>query len=419
MERLGIGFVGTGFVNTFHANAFRAVRDAEITAVYSRTEEKGKSFASLCRELRVGDPKTYTDLAKMVEDPEVDAVWIGNPNFLRVQTVRTIVEEVTQGKAELKGICCEKPLARNVKEAQELVNLVEKARLLHGYLENNVFMPPIVRGKDILWRRGAAIAGRPYLARAAEEHSGPHSPWFWIGRNTGGGVLMDMACHSLEASRFLLTSPSEDKGSIVPKAVSAEIATLKWAVPRYMEALRSRWKGEVDYAKEPAEDYARVNIVYESKEGEVLIAETFNSWSFMGPGMRLMFELIGPEYFMYINDQQPYLHVFFSREVKGPAGEDFMEKQTAEQGLMPVLDDESFVYGYQWEDRHMVESFLKGEMPRENWHDGLFIVKLMMTAYMAAESGKKLRFPPPGLEDYIPGVQKGTYSPRSILEGSI
>jgi hypothetical protein len=93
-----------------------------------------------------------------------------------------------------------------------------------------------------------------------------------------------------------------------------------------------------------------------------------------------------------------------------------MEKQTAEQGLMPVLDDESFVYGYQWEDRHMVESFLKGEMPRENWHDGLFIVKLMMTAYMAAEKKKKLKFPPPGLEDYIPEVQRGTYNPRSILE---
>ncbi|MGC8850562.1 MAG: Gfo/Idh/MocA family protein, partial [Candidatus Bathyarchaeia archaeon] len=124
MERLGIGFVGTGFVNTFHANAFRAVRNAEVVAVSSRSMEKGKSFASLCKELGVGDPKPYTDLAKMVEDPKVDAVWIGNPNFLRIQTVKTIVEEVTQGKAELKGICCEKPLARNVKEAQELVNLV-------------------------------------------------------------------------------------------------------------------------------------------------------------------------------------------------------------------------------------------------------------------------------------------------------
>ena len=418
MERLGVGFIGTGFVSTFHANAFRAVRDAEIVAVYSRTEEKGKRFASICEELRVGKTKPYTDLAEMIEDPNVDAVWICNPNFLRIQTVKTIVEEITQGKAELKGVCCEKPLARNVKEAQEMVDLIEKAGIPHGYLENNVFMPPVLRGKDILWRRGAAIAGRPYLARAAEEHSGPHSPWFWIGRNTGGGVVMDMMCHSLEGARYLLTDPDEEKTALTPKAVSAEIATLKWATPRYAKVLKDRWKGEVDYTKEPAEDYGRASVVYEAEDGSIAIAEAMNSWSFMGPGMRLIFELMGPEYMMYINDQQPYLHVFFSREVKGPAGEDFMEKQTAEQGLMPVLDDESFVYGYQWEDGHMVESFLRGEMPRENWRDGLFIVRLMMAAYMAAEAGRRLRFPPPGLEEYIPKVQQGTYNPRSILEGT-
>lgn len=417
MERLGVGFIGTGFVNTFHAKAFVAVRNAEVTGVCSRTEEKGKKFAALCENLRIGKPKVYTDLAEMVRDPNVEAVWIGTPNFLRIETVKTIVEEVTQGRAELKGVCCEKPLARNVKEAKEMVELIEKAGIPHGYLENNVFMPPVVRGKEIIWRRGAAIAGRPYMARAAEEHSGPHSPWFWIGRNTGGGVAMDMMCHSLEAARFLLTGPDEEKEFLTPRAVSAEMATLKWASPRYIQVLKEKWKGEVDYAKEPAEDYARSSVVYETKEGDILIAETINSWSFMGPGMRLLFELIGPEYMMYINDQQPYLHVFFSREVKGPAGEDFMEKQLAEQGLMPVLDDESFVYGYQWEDRHMVDSFLEGKMPRENWYDGLLVVKLLMACYMSAETGKKLKFPPEGIEDFVPKVQQGTYSPRAVLEG--
>jgi len=417
VEKLGIGFIGTGFVNTFHAKSFVTIRNAEIAGVYSRTQQGGKRFASFCQELGVGDPKVYTDLAQMVRDPKVDAVWIGSPNFLRVEQVKTITEEVTQGRAELKGVSCEKPLARNVKEAKEMMRMIEKAGIPHGYLETNVFMPAVVRGKDIAWRRGAPIAGRPYLARSAEEHSGPHSPWFWIGKNTGGGVLTDMMCHSLEGARYLLTAPDEPKDNLTLKTVSAEIATLKWALPKFAKALKKRFGDQVDYLKEPAEDYAKAVVTYETKTGDILMAESTNSWCFMGPGMRLIFELIGPEYFMEINDLKPMLHVFFSREVTGKAGEDLVEKQSAEQGLMPVLEDESYVYGYQAENRHMVESFLKGKMPRENWYDGLFITRMMAALYMSAETKKKLSFPPPSLDDFIPKVGKGTFNPKTVLEG--
>lgn len=416
-EKLGVGFIGTGFVNTFHAKSFVTIRDAEITGVCSRSMEKGKAFSAFCNELGIGEPKPFTDLAEMVRDPKVDAVWIGNPNFLRLETVKTIVEEVTQGKGELKGVSCEKPLARNAKEAEELVRLVEKADIPHGYLETNVFMPAVVRGKEVTWKRGAALSGRPYLARSAEEHSGPHSSWFWVGKNTGGGVLMDMMCHSLEGARYLLTGPDEEKNFLKLKTVSAEIASLKWSTPKYAKDLEKRFGQDVNYIKEPAEDYAKAVVTYETEDGDILMAESTNSWCFMGPGMRLIFELIGPEYFMYINDLDPHLHVFFSRDVKGKTGEDFVEKQLAEQGLMPVLDDESFIYGYQAENRHMVQSFLKGKMPRENWHDGLFVTKMMMTCYMSAEMKRKLNFPPTGLEDFLPKVQTGTFIPKSVVEG--
>jgi len=57
------------------------------------------------------------------------------------------------------------------------------------------------------------------------------------------------------------------------------------------------------------------------------------------------------------------LKVFLSRNVTGGEGEDLVEKQTAEQGLMPVLEDEAATYGYTLEDRHMVECFRRGERP--------------------------------------------------------
>ncbi len=421
-DKLGIGFIGTGFVNTFHAKSFINIRNADITGVCSRTVQNGKRFAAFCDDLGIGEPKVYTDLADMVRDPKVQAIWIGSPNFLRVDHVKTITEEITQGKAELKGVSCEKPLARNVKEATEMVRLIEKAGVPHGYLETNVFMPAVVRGKEIVWRRGAPIAGRPYLARSAEEHSGAHSPWFWVGENTGGGVMTDMMCHSLEGARYLLTGPDEEKDFIKLKTVSAEIAMLKFSRPQYAKKLKERWKEKVDILKAPVEDYAKAVVTYETKDGDMLMAESTNSWCFMGPGMRLIFELIGPEYFMEINDLKPILHVFFSRDVKTAAGngyqeEDLVEKQSAEQGLMPVLDDESFIYGYQAENRHMVESYLKGIMPRENWYDGLYITRLMAALYMSAEVKKKLSFPPPGLDDFTQKVQSGTWDPRSVLDG--
>ena len=418
MERLGVGFIGAGFVTkTFHVNAWTGVRHSDITGVCDISEDRAKATAGLCRKLRVGDPKIYTNVAELVKDPNVDAIWITVPNFARLSVMEAITEEVTQGRAELVGIACEKPLARNVGEARRMLKLVKKTGLLHGYLENQVFAPSVVRGKEILWRRGASTTGRPYLARCAEEHGGPHEAWFWDGTKQGGGVLNDMMCHSHEAARFLLTAPDEEKKALKPRTVSAEIASLKWTRPNYIQRLKDTTGGKIDYSKTPAEDFARANVLYETPEGLQTMVEVTTSWSFVGPGLRLNFELLGPEYYMHINTLNPELNVFFSREVKGETGEDIVEKQAAEQGLMPALPDESVAYGYQGEDRHMVESFLDGRTPKETWEDGAFVVELLMACYMAAEKGKKFKFPPKGLEKFVPQVAQGTWNPR-IIEAS-
>jgi len=399
---LGVGLIGAGFINSFHVRGWTRVRDADIRAVCDVKKERAESLASLCRDLNVGSPTVYNDISKLVNDEEVEAVWIGVPNFVKLDVVKTVMEEVNQGKANLVGICSEKPLARNVSEAEEMMRLVKKSGMLHGYLENQAFAPSLLKGKEIVWERGAKHYGRPYLARAAEEHAGPHEPWFWQGRNSGGGSLLDMMCHSYEAGRILLTAPGEHKEALRPKTISADTASLKWTAPEYVEKLKERTKGAVDYSKTPCEDFARGNLTFETPDGRIAIVETTTSWSFVGAGLRLSFELLGPEYSLQINSLQPEAYVFFSRDVKGPAGEELIEKQTAEQGLMPVIADESYTYGYQNEDAHMVQSFLKGALPNENWFDGLLMVKLCMASYMSAETGRKLTFPPEGLETFIP-----------------
>ncbi|MDH5200814.1 MAG: Gfo/Idh/MocA family oxidoreductase, partial [Candidatus Bathyarchaeota archaeon] len=379
MERLGVGFIGSGFVAGFHASAWAGVRGAEITAVYNVREESARRLSARVEGLGIGKPRVYTDLREMLSDGSVDAVWILSPNFARLEVVEAIAKEAAQGRTDLIGVCCEKPLARTVDEAERMVELVEGAGLLHGYLENQVFAPAVARGKEAVWRYGARYSGRPYLARASEEHGGPHSPWFWDPRLSGGGVLLDMTCHSLEANRHLLSDPEKPKEALRPVSVQTMTASLKWTREPYLTDLKERFG--VDYGEAPAEDYALTLVSYEDEDGGLVLSEARTSWSFVGPGLRLTFEVLGPEYSIFINSLQQELSVFFSRGVRIPRSEDFVEKQAAEQGLMPMVPNEAVAYGYQDEDRHMVECFLRGEMPAEDWRDGLLVTRLMMAAY--------------------------------------
>jgi predicted dehydrogenase len=410
--KLGIGFIGSGFVAKFHLQAWRGVRDADVLGVYSPNSEHAEATAAIARDLRVGNARAFKSIEELIAAPEIDCLWLCGPNHLRVQNMEAICEAVRAGKGKLIGIACEKPLARNVAEARRMVELVEQSGLLHGYLEDQIFAPSVTRGKQIMWSRAAALTGRPYLARAAEEHSGPHSPWFWRGELQGGGVLNDMMCHSIEVARFMLTKPGAPRSSIRPVKVSAQIASLKWSRPEQASRLKQIMGPEVDYEHKPAEDFARATINYVDEDNNPLIVEVTTSWSFVGAGLRLSLEVLGPEYSLAMNSLDSGLKLFLSREVKGEAGEDLVEKQNAEQGLMPVLGNEAAEYGYESQNRYMVQCFLDGKQPEENFRDGLEITELLMTAYMSAEQERTIQFRPDGLETYVPLVARGLWQGR-------
>jgi len=411
MKRLGIGIVGSGFNARFHLQGFVGVRDADVLGVWSPNRERAEDAAALARRLGVGEAKAFPSITAMVADSGIDAVWLCGPNHARIANVEEIAGAVTSGKAKLTGIACEKPLARNVAEAKRVLELTTRAGLRHGYLENQRFAPAVETGRALLWARGAKLTGRPYLARAAEEHSGPHMPWFWQGKLQGGGVLNDMMCHSALLVRHLLTDPTKPTSSLRPARVTGHIASLKWTRPEYAKKLAGMMGPEVDYTKAPAEDFASVMIEFATDDGSRVLGEATTSWSFVGPGLRLSAELLGPEYSMSWNTLDSGLKLFFSREVRGKAGEDLVEKQNAEIGQMPVVASEAAAYGYEAENRHFVRAFLGHEAPALTFDDGLEIVKILMTAYQSAEQGKTLDFPPPGLDTFVPAVAKGTWKP--------
>ena len=413
MKRLGIGFIGGGFITRFHIQSLIGVRDCDVIGVMSKTKSSAEESCALARKLRVGDAEVYNSVTDMISNPNIHALWICAPNFTRIEIMEEIVSAIESGKGELIGVACEKPLGRNVAEAKQMLALAKRVNLLDGYLENQVFAPSVTKGKEIIWARGASTSGRPYLARASEEHSGPHMPWFGEGELQGGGVLNDMICHSVEEARFMLTAPNASRDSITPLTVNAYASCLKWQRPEYASILSENSSKKTDYLKRPSEDFARSLIEYEDENGEKLVVETTTSWCFVGAGLRLSLELFGPEYSMFVNTLDSDLKIFFSRNVVGSEGEDLVEKQNAESGEMPVVSSEADTYGYTDENRHMVESFLSGIRPMENFSDGVNVTELLMTAYMSAENNKTIIFPPPGLDEFIPAVAKGEWNPKN------
>lgn len=230
---LKLGIIGAGFVAKFHARAIMQVRNIEIAGVFSRTADSAMSFSRTIKDHGLGDGTVYSDVAEMAK--HVDAIAIYSPYFTRVEIVEQIVEAVKQGAA-LKGLICEKPLARNVKEARRIVDLVNEVNLKTAYFENQIFMKPIRTQLQQLAPQQKTMDPLA-LVRSAEEHGGPHEPWFWDPTRQGGGVLLDMGCHSIAAGWHCLTPLDKPLTFLQPIAISADCSLLKWGQPFWREKL--------------------------------------------------------------------------------------------------------------------------------------------------------------------------------------
>jgi predicted dehydrogenase len=422
---LRIGILGSGFMARFHLEALRSVRHCRVSAVHSPTPAHREDFAARADATGLGPCRPLPTAEDLVAADDVDAVWLVGPNDTRLEHMGVIHDLVAAGEARLHGVAAEKPLGRTLAEARAILALAEDVGLPHGYLENQVFAPAVQRGKDILWRRAvgaagragaagsagsAGSAGRPYLARASEEHSGPHSPWFWDGTRQGGGVLLDMMCHSVEVARFLLTAPGAPRDSLQPVTALGTTASLKWSRPEYAERLRRDMDPALDYRRRPSEDVAQGTIELVDEAGQPVVIQATTSWAYVGPGLRIAIEVLGPEYSMAVDSLSTSLSVFVSRDLGQPrsggaaTGDDLVEKQNAEQGLLRVVEDEAASYGYVAENRHMVEALRHRRAPEETWADGVGTMELLMALYRSAELGRTIRLGEEDLTSYTPSV---------------
>jgi predicted dehydrogenase len=401
-----LGFIGAGFIARFQAVAIHQVRGLEVAGILKRGGSE--ALAQFCRSNQLGEAKLYGSIAELAQNVDVLALYV--PNYCRIEVMEEVVAAVKAG-ARVKGVIIDKPLARNMKEARRMVELAREAKLLTAYFENQIFMKAIRTQREQL-RPVTQSMGPLTLTRSAEEHGGPHEPWFWDPTRQGGGVLLDMGCHSIAVGRYVLTPPDKDLLFLKPVSVSADLGLLKWGQKRWREKLLKD-RG-VDYSKAPAEDFATGMVTYRNPEtNQIVKAQFTDSWMFEKQGLRLFMDGMGPGYAFEINSLVSPLSVFIG-DVAAEAiadQESALEKATASRGLLAVQYNEADLYGYTDENRDMYEAFSAGRNAMLSWEYGLEIQRLVMASYLAAERRMTVDLTDQAviaeLETYVPLIQQG------------
>ncbi len=402
---LKIGMIGAGFVAGFHERALQSVRGAELAGLCAT--EGADDLARRARKDGLGNTEVYKNTAQLCA--AVDIVCIFAPNFVRVEVMRDIAQAVQAG-AKLKGIICEKPLARNVAEAGTMVKMAGELGVPTAYFENQIHMPSVVEAQ----RQLAAVEksmGPVHLARSAEEHGGPHEPWFWDPTTQGGGVCCDMGCHSIAAGMYMLTPGDKPPNYLKPVSATASMALLKWGKDPWLSKLRERG---VDYSVTPAEDYSSVTIQFEDPEtGIRSVVQATNSWMYDAPGLRLLMEAFGPGYSYTVNSLQSPAGLFISDAAATAVADSelALEKAQATRGALILEPNEPDLYGYIAEWRDAISAFQQGKNALLDFEYGRLITMLVMAAYMAHEKNKVIDLTDSKvlqeLESYVPLIQQG------------
>ena len=204
LEALRIGLVGYGFMGRTHSNAYRQVNQffdvgfrPELKAVCGRDKTKAESFAG-----QWGYESVETDWRAMVERQDIDVIDIASPNDTHAPVA---VAAAAAGKIVL----CEKPLGRNVAEAQQMVEAVERARVTNMVWYNYRRVPAVTLAKYIIEE---GKLGRIFHYRAkflqdwtisAKIPQGGAGLWRLSADVAGSGVTGDLLAHCIDTALWL------------------------------------------------------------------------------------------------------------------------------------------------------------------------------------------------------------------------
>lgn len=341
-KEVRIGILGSGFVCNFYMQGLQLVPGQRVTGVYSRTIPEAQPFAE-----KWNIPFFTDNLDEFADRDDIDLYAIGLANQVHAKAAITLAKRG-------RNVLVTKPMACNASEALEMLAAVEDNKVFHGYLEPEVFIPAMVKAKEMI---DAGMFGKVHMVRGREAHFGSHTRANWDPNICGGGPLLTTACHPISGARYLL-----DKKRVVRVF---------------------GWGAKLVHKQEKIEDNDL--LLMEFEDGSIGQIEA--SWSTRG-GMDLLTEIYGDQGRMSFNPSMAgaVIQAFTTGET-GQGGY-VAEKVDVATGWLRPIPGEAFAYGYTGQFAHMIDCYRNGRVPRETFLDGYVVNEIIDAGYRSMKAEK-------------------------------
>lgn len=349
MEKMRVAIIGTGSISNFHALAYKNLPNVEIVAACDLNGERVEEFSKT-----YNIPHVFTDYNEMLKLKEIDAVSVTAWNNAHAGAT---IAALKCGK----HVLCEKPLALNTKEAQEMLDASEKAGklLMVGFVRR--FGANAIALKELIEK--GSLGNIYYAKTGCIRRWGNPGGWFSDKKRSGGGPVIDLGVHMIDLVRYLAGKP---------KAVSVFASTFNKI------GMKPDIKGVTKYL---AKDYDTFNDVEDCATALI----RFDN------GLTLSFET---SWVQNIKQDSLYLDLFGDKAgaQMEPTLEIFEDKNGYLTNSTPIIDPTSysFEHNFNEEIKHFVDCIQNGTECINTAQDGLEIMKILDAIYESARIGHEV-----------------------------
>lgn len=196
MNKTRIGIVGGGWILDWHASALLSIQDkCQVVAVAEIAESKSSRIWKL---LQNPELPIYLDYEKMYDECDLDAVFILLPHHLHK-------DATIKAAAHGYHVLCEKPMARNIYECQEMIDACKKADVQLGICYDRRFSNDWIAMKKVV---DSGILGRIEYAHLEDNgDSFAKGTWCYDIDTIGGGAMASCMTHQVDGLRWLCGEP--------------------------------------------------------------------------------------------------------------------------------------------------------------------------------------------------------------------
>lgn len=343
-----IGMIGAGGISEAHLEAIKEEPRAQVVAIADVAREVAANRAA-----RHSIPQVYQDFRELLAEPDIDAVVVCVPNYLHAETAMLAL-------AAGKHTLCEKPMAMNVQQAEEMIQAAKKADKILMVGQNNRFRSDAMYLKSLV---DEGKLGQVYHAKTGwvRRNGIPGwGSWFTQKELAGGGPLIDIGVHMLDLTLWLLGHP---------KPVSVLGQTYAQFGP-HKKGL-SEWGRRDEGGHFDVEDMAVAMITFEN--GLTLTLDA--SWASHIDKENVFLHLYGREGGTSLNLMEDRLTLY--QDWRGTP---------ATTEIVPRRDNER-VRLFQ----NFMDSIAKGATPLCTPEQALYINRLIEAIYASAKTGEAVR----------------------------